>query len=95
MNTFLQNLEIDDSPRELLAQLARFDLFLRRINAHLLIYHGDLMNFELPESFLIWKTYYFFFQGYNNDKSSQDVDYQSFLFTELMVILDKYFEYTF
>jgi len=95
MNTFLQNLEIDDSPRELLAQLARFDLFLRRINAHLLIYHGDLMNFELPESFLIWKTYYFFFQDHNNDKSSQDVDYQSFLFTELMVILDKYFEYTF
>jgi len=89
--------EFEDTSRTLLIELGRFDNFVRRINAHLLVYPRDLIDTTLPEGFLMWKMYYFFYLRLNNDSSeleSKDKIYK-FKLTGMMRILKKYFKYLF
>jgi hypothetical protein len=87
----------EENSVKLSIQMNVFDNLMRKINAHLLVYPRDLIDTTLPEGFLMWKMYYFFYLRLNNDSSeleSKDKIYK-FKLTGMTRILKKYYKYLF
>jgi hypothetical protein len=61
--------KFEENSVKLSIQMNVFDNFMRKINAHLLIFPRDLINTTIPEGFLMWKIYYFFKLHRFNDSS--------------------------
>jgi hypothetical protein len=52
---------LEKSLTNFISEISRFDFFLKRIQMHLLAFPRDLIDDEILEGFLLFKTYFFFF----------------------------------